>query len=407
MPADREEVALLTEEGIEVVELAQPQKLLVENGSLRGLVCRSMEYRGERDASGRKIPFEVPDSGFEIPVDTLILAISQHAMLDFFDEEPIEVNRRGYIKVDPVSFETSVTGVYAGGDVVNDGPSSIVEAVADGKAIAASILGRRAAEKPAAQAFDTAALLRQRSLRQWRVAVAHTSPQERRNSNEVVLGYNEQQARTEAARCLDCHKFCSLCVSVCPNLALQTWQNDPFTVCLADLRFGPDCIETHPGRPWSVAQAFQIAVLTDLCNECGNCTTFCPTAGVPWRDKPRLYLDRCEFLAQQDNAFMLFRQADAWAMECRWQNQTHRIEMNGSLHYSGPLFSARLDPLTFAAADMEVTAAARAGDRLPLEPAATMYVVLNGLRKSLPHLPSALPAEAADAGRIPHPGYVE
>ncbi len=407
MPADREEVALLMEEGIEVVELAQPQKLLVENGSLRGLVCRSMEYRGERDASGRKIPFEVADSEFEIPVDTLILAISQHAMLDFFDGEPVAVNRRGYIKADPVSFATSLPGVYAGGDVVNDGPSSIVEAVADGKAIAASILGRRTAENPAAEAFDTAALLRQRSLRQWRVAVAHTSPQERRNSNEVVLGYNEQQARTEAARCLDCHRFCSLCVSVCPNLALQTWQNAPFTVCLADLRLGPDGIETHPGRAWSVAQAFQIAVLTDFCNECGNCTTFCPTAGVPWRDKPRLYLDRREFLAQQDNAFMLFRQADAWAMESRWQNQTHRIEMNGSLHYSGPLFSARLDPLTFAAADIEATAAARAGDRLPLEPAATMFVLLNGLRKSLPHLPAALSAEAADAGRISHPGDAE
>jgi putative selenate reductase len=156
-----------------------------------------------------------------------------------------------------------------------------------------------------------------------------------------------------------------------------------------------------------VAQAFQIAVLTDLCNECGNCTTFCPTAGVPWRDKPRLYLDRREFLDQQDNAFMLFRQADAWVIESRWQNQTHRIGMNGSLQYSGPLFSASLDPLTFAVDHIEVTAAAQAGDRLPLEPAATMYVLLNGLRKSLPHLPVALPAEAADAGRIPHPGYAE
>jgi putative selenate reductase len=156
-----------------------------------------------------------------------------------------------------------------------------------------------------------------------------------------------------------------------------------------------------------VAQAFQIAVLTDFCNECGNCTTFCPTAGVPWRDKPRLYLDRREFEAQQDNAFMLFREADAWAMESRCGNQTHRIELNGKLHYRGPLFSARLDPHTFAASHIEVAVDARAGDRLPLEPAATMFVLLNGLRKSLPHLPVALPTEAANAGRIAHPGYLE
>ncbi len=149
MPADREEVALLAEEGIEVVELAKPQQLLVEDGKLRGLLCRSMEFRDERDASGRKIPFEVPGSEFEIPVDTLILAISQHAILDFFDEEPIAVNQWGYIKTDPESFETSVAGVYAGGDVVNDGPSSIVEAAADGKAIAASILGRSACSRAA------------------------------------------------------------------------------------------------------------------------------------------------------------------------------------------------------------------------------------------------------------------
>ncbi len=407
MPADREEVALLAEEGIEVVELAKPCKLLVDDGKLRGLVCRRMEYRGERDASGRKIPFEVPDSEFEIPIDTLITAISQHAILDFFDEEPIALNRRGYIKADPVSFETSVPGVYAGGDVVNDGPSSIVEAVADGKAIATSILGRSAIEPPAVEGFDVSGLLRKRSLRQWRVAVPHTPLEDRQNDREVVLGYNAQQARTEAGRCLDCHRFCSLCVSVCPNLALQTWQNDPFEVCLPDLRIGPEGVSTQPGRMWSVAQAFQIAILTDFCNECGNCTTFCPTAGEPYRDKPRLYLDRGEFETQQENAFMVFRDVDSWAMESRWQNRTHRIELNGTLEYRGPLFSARLDPQTFAVVHIEVAADARAGDRLPLEPAATMFVLLNGLRKSLAHLPAVLPAEAANTGRIAHPGYAD
>ena len=407
MPADREEVALLAQEGIEVVEMAKPQQLLVEDGALRGLVCRRMEFRGQRDASDRKIPFEVPGSDFEIPLDTLILAISQHAILDFFDEEPISVNRWGYIEADPKTFETSAPGVYAGGDVVNDGPSSIVEAAADGKAIASAILRRQFAGEDRVTSFDTTDLLLKRSQRQWREPVPHTSAEARHNFNEVVLGYNEQQDRSEAARCLDCHRYCSICVGVCPNLALQTWETEAFEVDLPVLRQGPDGVVVDSRKPWSVQQAFQIAVLTDFCNECGNCTTFCPTAGEPFRDKPRLYLDRGEFEAQQDNAFMVFRQADTWSMESRWQGRTHRIELNGKLDYCGPLFSAKLNSGSFDIEQIEPAGTIRDDDRLSLEPCATMFVLLNGLMRSLPHLPVALPAGLAAVGRIDHPGYPE
>jgi len=407
MPADREEVALLAEEGIEVLEMAKPQQLLIENGSLRGLMCLRMEYRGKRDASGRKIPFGIAGSEFEVPLDTLILAISQHAILDFFDEEPIKTNQWGYIVTDPVTFETSVPGVYAGGDVVNDGPSSIVEAAADGKAIAKAILGHQCVETQWLPPFDTTELILKRSRRQWRVPMGHTQPDDRHNFNEVVLGYNKQQAQTEATRCLDCHKYCSLCVGVCPNLALQTWQTDPFEVHLPALLSGPEGIGTHPGKPWRVHQAYQIAVLTDWCNECGNCTTFCPTAGEPYRDKPRLYIDAAEFEAQHDNAFMIFRHADHWAMDARWQGETHRIELNGKLDYQAPLFNARLDPDTLAVEQIEAAEGTRDSDTLTLEPAATMLVLLNGLRKSLPQLPNAISVGLASTGKIGHPGYAE
>jgi len=407
MPADREEVLLLAQEGIEVVEMAKPQTLLLEDGALRGLACRKMEYRGERDASGRKIPFEVADSDFEIQLDTLILAISQHAILDFFDEEPVAINQWGYLIADPLTFETSISGVYAGGDVVNDGPSSIVEAAADGKAIAQAILNQQSVESEPMPAFDTTELLLKRSRRQWRVPMPHTAPENRHNFNEVVLGYSEQQAQTEAARCLDCHKYCSICVGVCPNLALQTWQTVPFEVRLPVLQPGPNGVDVRPGETWRVNQAYQIAVLTDLCNECGNCTTFCPTAGEPYRDKPRLYLERDEFEAQQDNAFMVFREADHWAMDARWQGETHRIELNGKLDYHAPLFRARLDPETFELESIDAAAGVGADDELSLEPCATMYVLLNGIRQSLPQLPTALGAESATTGKITHPGYAE
>ena len=364
MPADREEIAHLLEEGIEVLELCKPQRLVVDGGKLRGLICRRMRYAGDRDASGRKIPHEIAGEDFELPLDTLIMAISQHAVLDFFGEEPVALNDRGYIEADPVTFETSVPGVYAGGDVVNDGPASIVKAAAAGKAIADSILGRRPAADapPRLPDIDTPALQLRRSHREWRVPAPLTPLEDRHDFREVVLTYDEEQARSEASRCLDCDTYCSLCVGVCPNLALLTYETEP-----AD----------SPELP---QQRFQVAVLADLCNECGNCTTFCPTAGAPYRDKPRLYLERSEFDAQTDNAFMVLRTAGGWAMDARLDGKAHHIEVDDQLDYTsgGP----------------------------PDSPAdATLYALLRALRRSMPQLPVARTGEALTSGWVSHPGY--
>ena len=409
MPADREEVTHLIEEGVEVLELSKPERLVVEDGKLCALVCRRMVFEGDRDASGRKIPHEVADSDFEVPLDTLILAISQHAVLDFFDEEPIAVNDRGYIDVDPLTFETSVPGVYAGGDVVNEGPASIVKAAAAGKAIANSILRRDSSvvDPAGIASCDPSALLRQRGHREWRVPAPQTPLEDRHNFKEVVLTFSEQQARAEAARCLNCDTYCSLCVGVCPNLALQTYITEPLEVRLPELRLDGDEIQADPGEIYRVSQAFQVAVLTDFCNECGNCTTFCPTSGHPFRDKPRLYLDRPEFEEQADNAFMVFRDGDEWMMDARWQGATHRIEFDGKLQYIGPSLRARLNPATFELEQAEPNGNGNAEDPLSLESCAAMYVLLRGLKQSMPFLPTAWPAVVTAAGKIAHPGYAE
>ena len=148
-------------------------------------------------------------------------------------------------------------------------------------------------------------MLRRRSHRVRRVRAPRTALDDRQNLKEVMLTYSDEQARNEAARCLDCHSFCSICVGVCPNLALFTYQTD------------------------RREQPYQVAVLADLCNECGNCTTFCPTSGVPYRDKPRLYLDRTDFEEQHDNAFMIMRHGENWAMDSRRAGRTEHIELNG------------------------------------------------------------------------------
>jgi putative selenate reductase len=409
MPADREEVAHLVEEGIEVLELAKPQRLVVEDGKLCALVCRRMVFEGDRDVSGRKIPHEVADSDFEVPLDTLIMAISQHAVLDFFDNEQIALNDRGYIEVDPVTFETSVPGVYAGGDVVNEGPASIVKAAAAGKAIANSILSRHSPDVEVAEnaSVDPVPLLRQRAHRKWRVPAPLMPLEDRHNFKEVVLTYSEQQARAETARCLNCDTYCSLCVGVCPNLALQTYQMEPFEMRLPKLSLAGNEIRIDPGDIYKVGQLYQIAVLTDFCNECGNCTTFCPTSGQPYRDKPRLYLDRVDFEAQADNAFMVRKDRDQWVLDARWQGATHRIELDGKLEYTGPSLRARLNPATFEVELAEPNGNSDVTDPLSLERCAAMYVLLRGLQQSMPFLPTAWPGDEAAVGKIAHPGYAE
>ena len=218
------------------------------------------------------MPHEIAGTDFEIPLDTLIFAISQSAILDFLGDEAIALNEHGYIVADPVTFETSLPGVYAGGDVANDGPASIVRAAAAGKAMAAHILGQpTAVAAEGTTDVDVAELQRRKSRRTWRTPSPELPLARREGFKEVVLTFNEQQVRAEAERCLSCDAFCGLCVSVCPNLALQTYEVDPATSGLQ--------------------QRYQVAVIENLCNECGNCTTFCPTSGRPYLDKPRLYLE--------------------------------------------------------------------------------------------------------------------
>ena len=409
MPADREEIRASIEEGITIVEMAKPKALRVTDGTLRGIVCTRTEYRGDRDSSGRKIPFDVPDSDFELELDTLILAISQHSLLDFFGDVVPELTDRGYISVDPVTFESSVPGVYAGGDVAAEGPSSIVKAAADGKAVAAAIIeaaSGRVTEPPAtwkALEVDLHDMVARRSRREYRVPVRHTPLTVRNNFDETIYTYTREEAQAEASRCLDCDTICSLCVGVCPNMALLTYEMTPFATTLPALGVSGGAVKAGESRSFRVDQPFQIAVLTDFCNECGNCVTACPTSGEPYRDKPRLYLDRADFDAEKDNAFWMSRQGDTTTVEARWDGETHRLSINGRLEYASPSLRATLEAGTLALVSAEPTAAAVDGQALSLERAAQMYVLWRGLDQSMPQLPLA----GGEGSKVSHPGYEE
>ncbi len=406
MPADREEIYGSIEEGVNIMELVRPAALTIQDGRLAGIVLSRTEYRGDRDASGRKIPHDVPDSEFEIPLDTLILAISQHAILDFFGEEVPELTGGGYLQTDPETFETSIPGVFAGGDVAVHGPSSIVVAADDGKKVAAAIAARHGvstarADEPMHR-VDLQEMMVKRSRRQYRIQAEHTPLDQRDNFNETVLTYTPDQAVAEAARCLDCHEICSLCVGVCPNMALMTYEMEPQRFSLPTLTAADGGVVESGSQSYGADQMFQIAVLTDFCNECGNCETACPTSGTPYVDKPRLYLDRGDFENETDNAFMLF---DDGRIESRVDGETHRLALNGAVEYTAPRFSATLDIDTLQLVEASPNGAAD-GEVLSLQPAADMFILLRGLQESMGHLP----VMAADGSRgtfVSHPGYEE
>jgi len=203
----------------------------------------------------------------------------------------------------------------------------------------------------------------------------------------------------EAGRCLDCDQVCSLCVGVCPNIALMTWEMPPVHAELPELTVSNGAAAANGSTPFVVGQELQIAVLTDFCNECGTCVTVCPTSGRPFADKPRLYLDRADFETQPSNAFMLL---GGGVMEGRFDGETHRISVDGPIEYTTPRFRAILDRDTFALIEATPTGAAD-GVPLSLEPAAVMATLLAGVTGSLPHIPTA----ASGGSRVGHPGDPE
>lgn len=139
IPARAEEVGHAREEGIEFQLLTNPVEVLGdENGWVKGLKCIRMEL-GEPDASGRRRPLPVEGSEFELPMDTVIIAIGTgpnpiiaHAT------KGLETTKRGNIMADEETGMTSKEGVFAGGDIVT-GAATVILAMGAGRKAAAAI----------------------------------------------------------------------------------------------------------------------------------------------------------------------------------------------------------------------------------------------------------------------------
>ena len=132
MPGNERDRTLARQEGAVFEWLVQPVRLIPgADGRVGAMECIRM-CLGEPDASGRRRPVEIPGSGFEIEVDTVILALGYLADRDTVASvTDLDVDARSLIKIDAESGMTSREGLFAGGDSVL-GPALVVTAVEQG-----------------------------------------------------------------------------------------------------------------------------------------------------------------------------------------------------------------------------------------------------------------------------------
>ena len=248
MPADEHELALALADGVEFAELAAPARQA--DGVL---TCEKMVL-GAPDSSGRRSPVASGEF-FDIPCDLVISAVGEQVDSALLTANGVEVDKKGR-----PAFETNVEGVYAAGDA-RRGPATVVEGIADAAAFAEAVIG-------APHSYDIP-------------AAAHVTAVDAA-AKKGVLAAAGYPCR-EGERCLQCRTVCENCVDSCPNRA-----NVSVTM--------PD------GRR-------QVIHVDRMCNECGNCTQFCPYASEPCHDKFTLF-QTVEDMDDSHNAGVLFLDGD-------------------------------------------------------------------------------------------------
>ena len=207
MPAYEEEIEGAIEEGVELVTLGIPKRIIGKDRAVSAIEYLRAEL-GRADADGRRRPVPVEGSETTIQCDIVIPAIGQIASTEsLIVEGGPELTQWGTVKVDPVGLNTTVDSIFSGGDCVT-GSASVIGAIAAGQKAAVSIdkmLGGSgnlphdvgfSFTKPDEEALTKAPL---------RPEEKSIPPKERkRGFAEVVLGLDRSMALAEAGRCLRC-----------------------------------------------------------------------------------------------------------------------------------------------------------------------------------------------------------
>ncbi len=342
MPAHPMEIDAALEEGVELILLSAPTELVQENGRLKVLTCIRMEL-GEADASGRRSPVPVPGSEYQLPCDFAISAIGQDVDLCGLQKDPLlKSTRHNTLVFSEDTFETSLPGVFTGGDMAT-GPAVAIAAIAHGKIAANAIdhaihTGKAVGKKkefisrketfgdiPDSDFSDFATISKEKMPELPAASRAKTF-------DEVELGFSPEQAENETSRCLECgcsaYFDCSLrkhAVDFKVDLKkfvgeVRKYKVDkahPFITldpnkCIACGRCVRTCSEilrvsalgfVYRGFKSVVRPSMEKKLLETNCISCGNCIAACPTGAIaerlpfakpgPWAGKKQISI--CHF----------------------------------------------------------------------------------------------------------------
>lgn len=270
MPADKEEYDLSLEEGVIFKSL-----LLPESFSKTGILkCRKMTL-GTPDSSGRRRPVPTEETE-EITVDSVISAIGEYADSEFLTACGLKIEKNNRPHANPQTLETNLKNVFIGGDALR-GSSTVVESIADARKAAEAIAKK---EMPGWKGLDMdfkPGFNRKHQIPEIYNKKSRLVPPKISEDDRVI-------AENEAGRCLECNVICNKCVDVCPNRANIAIEMD---------------------KKEGFQDAYQILHLDALCNECGNCATFCPYNGKPYKDKLTLFATKEDFKNSTNNGFMV------------------------------------------------------------------------------------------------------
>ncbi|HAJ33612.1 MAG TPA: putative selenate reductase subunit YgfK [Candidatus Atribacteria bacterium] len=292
MPADREEYEHALEEGIIFKSL-----LLPESFSQKGILkCRRMTL-GEPDESGRRRPVPTEETE-EIDVDSVISAIGEIPDIRFLTAQGIKLETGNKPYADPETLETNVKNVFIGGDAYR-GPSTVVQSIADARKAAEAIIKK---EMPGWKGLDKDFKLKFNKKQQ----ISEIYRKKSRLIPEVISEDDRVITESEAERCLECKIICNKCMDVCPNRANVAIEID---------------------KKEDFQDVFQILHLDALCNECGNCATFCPYDGKPYKDKLTLFTTKEDFENSTNNGFIAADYTDSQLITLRLNDNLWKLKL--------------------------------------------------------------------------------
>jgi NADPH-dependent glutamate synthase beta subunit-like oxidoreductase len=274
-------------EGIVFHPQRGPKRFVGDNGKVK-----AVEFIGVKrtyDENGRFNPQYDPGYSEMFETDSVVLAIGQQADLSFIKPaDGIELTPGKFIKIDPETLATTAPGIYAGGDVAF-GPRNIIDAIANGKRAALSIdeylreVKLKTFYNLSVEKIPTRRFTRPEDFEQYEREAPPTIDLQRRTGiSEVETGYNEEQARRQAERCLACHiqtiydaekcVMCNRCVDICPEYCLKLVPLEQLEI---DGATRAKLVQQYNLDPFQPASA--MLKDDDTCIRCGLCAIRCPT----------------------------------------------------------------------------------------------------------------------------------